>query len=99
MFFLDFLRSSVYDATGANRVGGAAIWLGAQVNNKTFSGWSNGEMNDYNNPHSSEYNEDGLTCLCAAAGITDNYWYNYYCDMDYYLIACQRPSDWTISWY
>jgi len=90
-FFLDFMRSTVFDDSGLNAAN-VAIWLGAQIENKTFNGWTNGEINDYNNPKSTEYNEDGLTCLTAAWSIDNNYWYNYFCDWNNYFVACQRGS-------
>ncbi len=79
--------------------GNYAIWLGAQVKNKTFTGWTNGEPNDFNPVAAApEYNEDGMSCLNANWGsIANDNWYNYYCDWNDYNVACQRPADWVIN--
>lgn len=86
--FLSFMRSiSLTDA----------VWLGAEVENRTeFASWSNGENVTYSNKAPGEYNEDGRTCLNAAYVTSQNLWYNYYCYHPNYLIACQRPANWTI---
>lgn len=95
-FFLNFMRDVGFDGKGMDG-DKVAIWLGAQVNNKTLKYWSNGESVDYDNKGTGEYNEDGLTCLSAAYKITNDYWYNYFCDYNYNFFACQRSAEWTIK--
>lgn len=85
-FFLNFMRRS--ELTDA-------VWLGAQVKNQTLSGWTDGQSLVYENKATGEYNDDGLTCLTAAYGVTNDKWYNYFCDYNSYFVACQRGASWT----
>jgi len=95
-FFLDFMRNVGFDDKGENG-NKVSIWLGAQVHNKTFTNWSNGEKGDFNPAAIGEYNEDGLTCLTAAFKITNDFWYNYFCDRNSNFIACQRSADLVVG--
>lgn len=87
-FFLNFMRSVNLDD---------AVWLGAEVEERVeFSYWSNGLAATYHNKQPSEYDQTGHTCVNAAYLTNINTWWNYYCTVTNYLVACQRPASWSI---
>lgn len=88
-FFHDFLSAVGIRYPGA--------WLGAQLENKDFCRWYNGERrNNYCPMAQGNYNEQYLTCLVAGAGYEGQTSYrNSNCtgpDSELLYIACQRPG-------